>query len=62
MNDSHSGGDEGLSHAALPCSCLAAVAESSKVVALLAISRPVYMEVRAVHSNTSMQLAVACCS
>jgi hypothetical protein len=45
MNDSHSGGDEGLLQAALPCSCLAAVAESNRVVALLAISRPVYMEV-----------------
>jgi hypothetical protein len=45
LNDSHSGGDESLSHAALPCSCLAAVAEPNKVVALLAISRPVYMEV-----------------
>ncbi|WIA29595.1 hypothetical protein OEZ86_012085 [Tetradesmus obliquus] len=49
MNDSHSGGDEGLSHVALPCSCLAAVAESNKVVALLAISRPVYMEACRLH-------------
>ncbi|WIA09516.1 hypothetical protein OEZ85_008912 [Tetradesmus obliquus] len=49
MNDSHSGGDEGLSHTALPCSCLAAVAEPNKVVALLAISRPVYMEACRLH-------------
>jgi hypothetical protein len=45
-NDSHNGSsDEGLSHAALPCSCLAAVAEPNTVVALLSISQAVYMEV-----------------
>jgi hypothetical protein len=47
-NDSHNGSsDEGLSHAALPCSCVAAVAEPNTVVALLSISRTAYMEVTA---------------
>jgi hypothetical protein len=55
-NDSHNGSsDEGLSHAALPCSCLAAVAEPNTVVALLSISRAVYMEVRISHSTLDQQ-------
>eukprot|EP00882_Tetradesmus_deserticola_P030977 GHRQ01035011.1.p1 GENE.GHRQ01035011.1~~GHRQ01035011.1.p1 ORF type:complete len:258 (+),score=86.27 GHRQ01035011.1:171-944(+) len=52
--DSNSGGDEGLSHAVLPCSCLAAVSEPNKVAALLVISRPVYMEACRLHREAHM--------